>query len=63
MIRIEISVCTMTAVALKQEWDPKGREAVTPIPVKAESRVPLVNTKLPTEQAPSATVTILSRRL
>lgn len=63
MIRLEISVSTMAVVALKQARDAKGMEAITPIPVKTEPRIPLLNTKLPTEQAPSKTDTILYSRL
>ena len=48
---------------LKQARDPRGKETVVPILVKAEPKVPLVNTKLPTEQAPSVTDTISFRRV
>ncbi|CAG2253311.1 unnamed protein product [Mytilus edulis] len=59
---VEISVRSITVVAFKQAKNPRGIVAITPVPVKAEPRVLLVNTKLTTEQAPSATDTALSKR-
>ncbi|CAG2198283.1 unnamed protein product [Mytilus edulis] len=49
--------------AFKQARNLRGRMALTPVPVKAEPTVLLVNTKLPKEQALSATDTALSRDL
>ncbi|CAG2231484.1 unnamed protein product [Mytilus edulis] len=59
---LENSVRSITVIAFKQDRNPRGRVALTPVPVKAEPRVLLVNTKLPTEQAHSVTDTALSRR-